>query len=195
MIVCALPAYALSEVLSALHPGAAKRAAQVPYSPMAVVGLGYPKEAVRGRISGFGFLVPEIEKRKVLGAVFSSLVFPGRAPQGHELITVMMGGAKHPDIVSLPEDDLSALAADELSRMLKIKGRPVFSVCLKHEKAIPHYQTGFLSNLGALEETLAGDLPGVFLCSNAFYGVGMNDCTKRARETARAAGIFLSQTG
>jgi len=64
-----------------------------------VLALGFRRDQLSHPLDGFGFLVPEVERRRVLGAVFSSSLFPERAPAGHVMLTVFVGGTRDPDLV------------------------------------------------------------------------------------------------
>ncbi len=62
---------------------------KIRYAPVASVVLGFQREDVAHLLDGFGMLIPKIENCKILGTIFSSSLFPNRAPAGtrraHEL--------------------------------------------------------------------------------------------------------------
>ena len=64
--------------------------------PLALVYHGYDKQSIKHPLNGFGFLVPEIENRQTLGTLFSSTLFPDRAPANHALLTTFVGGERQP---------------------------------------------------------------------------------------------------
>ena len=51
-------------------------------------------------------LVPAAEKLSVLGVLFNSTLFPGRAPAGQVLLTVFVGGARQPELAELADEAL-----------------------------------------------------------------------------------------
>ena len=112
----------IEDLTSAYHP------------PLALTFLGFKKEQIVHPLDGFGFLVPEVEKKKILGTLFSSTLFPNRAPEGHILLTSFIGGERSPELSKLPEDKLLKLSFAENQRILGIKGQPVF----EHHKIWPH---------------------------------------------------------
>ena len=122
----------------------------VAHPPSASVFLGYRHEQVRHPLDGFGVLVPAVEKRQVLGAIFSSTLFAGRAPDGHVALTVMAGGALNPHLAGLGRDELLAELIPDLRSLLGIEGEPVFLRKHAWAASIPQYAVGY----GALLETI-----------------------------------------
>ncbi|WP_410971208.1 FAD-dependent oxidoreductase, partial [Salmonella sp. SAL04269] len=76
-------------------------------------------------LDGFGALVPAAEKRTILGVVFSSSVFPGRAPEGHVALTALAGGALNRGLAGLPAAKLTELVCEDLRVLLGTRGEPV----------------------------------------------------------------------
>src|SRR3989304_8805377 len=95
-VVVALPAYAAANILDGLDRRVAETLAQISHPPLAVVYLGYRANAIAHPLDGLGVLMPAIEKRNVLGILFSSTLYPGRAPAEHVALTAFVGGARQP---------------------------------------------------------------------------------------------------
>ena len=179
-VVVAAPAYAASALLRGLDGALAAELAGIPYAPVAVAALGYEAGALGGPLEGFGFLVPRLEGRRVLGALWDSSVFSGRAPQGQALIRVMVGGARQPDLACLPENELLALVRGELKELMGVSAQPILERVFFHERGIPQYRKGHGQLLERVSRRLA-DLPGLHLNSNAYRGVSLNDCVLQSR--------------
>ncbi len=92
-VVEAAPAHAAAGHFGALDAGLGERLAQIPFAPMVVLALGFPRAAVAHDLDGFGMLVPSREKKMLLGSLWTSSIFPGRAPTGQVLIRCMAGGS------------------------------------------------------------------------------------------------------
>ena len=182
-LVVAAPAYAASVFLRGLDEVLASELGRIPYAPVAVAAFGFEAGALGRALDGFGFLVPRREGRRVLGALWDSSVFPGRAPQGKALIRVMVGGARQPDLARLPEPELLDLAREELRSIMGMPVRPVLERVFFHERGIPQYLRGHGRILARLEARLA-DLPGLQLNSNAYRGVSLNDCVLQSKSAA-----------
>ncbi len=182
-VVVAVPAYDGGALLRGLDERLADLLHAVPYVPAAVVCTGYPEHAVPRALDGFGFLIPKSEGRRILGSLWSSSIFAERAPGGRVLLTQILGGARNPELVSLPEEDLVSIVRQELRLILGIEAEPEFVWVRRWPRAIPQYVVGHAQRLREIEERI-GRFSGLFLAGNAFYGVGVNDCTARAEAVA-----------
>lgn len=190
-LVSSIPAHGLPDMLKL---GDAKKEldelAKLPYVPLSVIVLGYRDKDVRHPLDGFGLLIPEKEGFKTLGALFSSTLFTGRAPQNHKLLTCFIGGARNPGLAHQPADDLTALVESELGSVLGINGEPVFKRHIFWEKAIPQYRLNyddFLILIGKIEERYNG----LFLDGSFRGGVSVPDCISSGFETSHKVELFL----
>jgi oxygen-dependent protoporphyrinogen oxidase len=181
--VLATPAYAAAGLLEGLDPAFREALAAIPYSSISVVALGYDKAALGNPLDGFGFLIPRGERRKILGALWDSSVFPNRAPEGKALIRAMVGGVRRPELAALPPDEMFRLVRSELSATMGVTAKPVLSRSFFHERGIPQYLVGHGKVLERIEERLAAH-PGIYLNSNAYRGIALNDCVLQSRLTA-----------
>ena len=124
-------------------------------------------------------LIPFAENKRALGAIFSSTLFPGRAPEGHVSLMVFLGGARMPDCARRELGDAVALAQGELGDLLGITGEPVFARHHHWPRAIPQYNVGhgdFLAALDGVERRW----PGLHFCANFRGGPGVSDCLDSA---------------
>ena len=183
VVVLATPAYAAAGLLEGLDASFREALAAIPYSPISVVALGYDKAALGNPLDGFGFLIPRGERRKILGALWDSSVFPNRAPEGKALIRAMVGGVRRPELAALPPDEMFRLVRSELSATMGVTAKPVLSRSFFHERGIPQYLVGHGQVLERIEERLAAH-PGIYLNSNAYRGIALNDCVLQSRLTA-----------
>jgi oxygen-dependent protoporphyrinogen oxidase len=193
-LVLATPAYAAAAALGALDPQISEALSAIPYSPVSVVALGYEQTALGNSLDGFGFLIPRLEKRKILGALWDSSVFPNRAPQGRALIRAMVGGVRNPDLAALPEGALVGLTRAELAATMGVSADPVLARCFFHEKGIPQYLVGHGKVLDRIDARLAA-YPCLYLNSNAYRGIALNDCVLQSRLTAEriARELYVSR--
>jgi oxygen-dependent protoporphyrinogen oxidase len=103
-----------------------KEFSEIRYPPVASVVLGFRREDVQHPCEGFGMLIPKIEGFKILGTIFSSSLFPNRAPAGHLTLTSYVGGERYPELAQLPPDKLFALTIEDLRVLLGVRGQPTF---------------------------------------------------------------------
>jgi oxygen-dependent protoporphyrinogen oxidase len=182
-LVLATPAYAAASALTGLDPEISEALNAIPYSPISVVALGYEQATLGNPLDGFGFLVPRLEKRKILGALWDSSVFPNRAPAGKALIRAMVGGVRNPELAALPPGRLVDLAREELAVTMGVTAAPALARAFLHDKGIPQYLVGHGKVLERVEGRLAF-FPGLYLNSNAYRGIALNDCVLQSRLTA-----------
>src|ERR1700690_2545734 len=116
---------------------------EIRYPPVASVVLGFRREDVAHPCQGYGMLIPRIEGFNILGTIFSSSLFPNRAPAGHLTLTSYVGGERYPDLASLSPEKLYALTCADLRVLLGVKGNPTFQHCVLNPKAIPQYNIGY----------------------------------------------------
>ncbi|MGH8024938.1 MAG: protoporphyrinogen oxidase, partial [Limisphaerales bacterium] len=153
-------AYALAELkITAPSPVAVSEFSRIRYAPVASVVLGFRRRDVAHACQGFGMLVPKIEGFKILGTIFSSALFPNRAPADHVLLSSYVGGERHSELAELEPQELVKLTCRDLRALLGINGEPVFQHTTLYPRAIPQYNVGygtFKQLLSDIESAAAG---------------------------------------
>ncbi len=183
IVVLATPAYASSRILKDIDPGLSKALFRIPYPHVSVVCFGYKKENITNPLNGFGFLVPHVERRKILGNLWDSSIFPNRASEGNVLLRTMIGGANNPVAEAFDDDELTNIAFNELKPILGLKTNPDIVKVYRWEKAIPQYLPGHSKTMHSIDERLKNH-PGLFLTGNAYRGIGINDCVESGYKLA-----------
>jgi oxygen-dependent protoporphyrinogen oxidase len=186
-VVLASPAYATESLVRPLSADLAHELEHIEYAPIAILHFEWQRPAKTPR--GFGFLVPKEEQRDVLGAMHISNFFSWRAPAGGVLVTALVGGARQPDLVSLPDDALIARIGRELAFILDLAQPPDTVRVVRWQRAIPQYVIGHLDRMKRIDEHLHA-FPGLHLTGAGYRGVGVNDCVRNASIVAAAvAGV------
>lgn len=193
IVVSAVPAYVASGLFAGMEPRSPELLEQILYAPLSVICLGYRKEAIPMSVDGFGFLIPGKEEKKILGTLWDSSIFPGRAPEGYVSLRSMAGGARRPAYGLLNADAVVANTRETLKEIMGIQTPPEFIKLFRHEKAIPQYTVGHSKRISELEQIFAKNHPGIFLTGNAFYGVGINDCVQSSENVAGRVIQFLQK--
>jgi len=186
-VVLSIPSWHASKVLAPLDSEISGILGEIPPAPLAVVHLGFDDSQVGGRPNGFGYLVPRGEGVRILGTLWSSSIFPGRAPRGQVLLTTMVGGAHDPGAVNLDDGDLLELVEHDLRKTMGIGAPPLFSRIFRHPRGIPQYTIGHPARLEAMEERLKAH-PGLLVSGNSYRGISVNSCVE---EAPRIAGEVL----
>ncbi len=187
-VVISTPAYASSALVAPLDARLGDALRTVVYPGVAIVHLGYDRAAIAHDLNGFGFLVPPAEKRNILGGIFSSSLFPGRAPEGKVLLTIFVGGAMRADMLARGDADLIDTAHAELTALLGAQARPVLSRVTRYDRAIPQYGAGYgpvMEAVAAFESTH----PSIRFCNNFRGGISVADCVKSAATLAATWGV------
>ena len=138
--------------------------------------------------------MPRAEGLQVLGTVFNSSLFPGRAPEGMISFTSFAGGATTPEFCELSAEKIVATVCDEVARVLGIRGVPVTTNLNRYERAIPQYNLGHTQTIPSLE-SLAAATPELFLAGNYLSGPAIGACVEQANRTAQDVRVYLASIG
>lgn len=160
-----------------------KTLTSIQHPPVAVLALGFRREEVSHPLDGYGFLVPEVERKHVLGVLFSSTLFPGRAPEGHVLLTAFVGGVRNPDLANADLNTLTARVQDDLRALLGARGEPTFRAAQLWPKAIPQYSLSH-GRYKEIMDDVERRNPGFALTGAYRDGVGLGDVIAAADQTA-----------
>ncbi|MGH2567892.1 MAG: protoporphyrinogen oxidase [Bacteroidota bacterium] len=185
VVVLSAPAFASSVLVRSLSPAAAQTLSSIHYAPVVSLFLGFKREDVTHPLNGFGFLVPSLENRNILGCLWSSSLFSYRAPEKLVSFTVFIGGSRQPELVNRDNEQLLEIALEELKSIMQITGNPVYWRVTRWQKAIPQYELGYERLLAALRQ-FEVEHKGIVFCSNYLRGIAVGDCIKSAYETAAA---------
>jgi len=183
-IILSLPAYHIAEMVSYLTPDLSTTLRSIDYPPVAVVYLGYRIDQFDTPPEGFGGLIPSHENRNILGVIFSSSNFPGRAPEDHVLLTTLIGGARNKAVGDKSKEDIISMARSEIADLLKPKGSPTFEHVTLWKRAIPQYNVGYGEILRGLVKAET-DNPGLHFLGNYRGGISMGSCIRNATELAK----------
>lgn len=182
-LILALPLHALTQLESAVA-AALPAAGRVTYPPLAVVHLAYDAGAIEHPLDGFGMLVPSKEDDiDILGSLFTSSLFPDRAPDGIALLTAFIGGRRRPDLVMLPNSEILGRVHRDLALLLGIRGEPIFTSVYRWDRAIPQYEVGY----GAVKDQIRKaeqNFPGLFFAGNYVSGISVTDTVRSAEEAS-----------
>ena len=141
---------------------------------------------------GFGYLTPEQEQRFTLGSLFSSNMFPGRAPKGHIVFETLVGGRRHPERLELDDATLTSRAFDDVREILRIAGKPAYTTVLRSAGGIPQLEKNYPRLLTWRKNFLQAN-PGLEIVGFGWEGIGLNDMMKCASRAAEK--ILTSSAG
>lgn len=201
-VVMTVPSHVASGLLRPLSESAANALSKLYYPPVAAVSISYPKEAIRteclidGELKGFGQLHPRTQGVETLGTIYSSSLFPNRAPPGRILLLNYIGGSTNTGILSKSEGELVEAVDRDLRKML-IKPNSTDPLKLGVRvwpQAIPQFLVGHFDILDTAKSSLTSSgYEGLFLGGNYVAGVALGRCVEGAYETAIEVNNFMSR--
>jgi len=165
----------------------------IPYVSLAVVHTVFRRSEIPMDLEGFGFLIPRREKIRILGTIWSSVLFPNRSPNGETLLTSFIGGATDPDATDLGDHELLTHTLHGLESTMKIRAQPRFHNITRISQAIPQYAIGHGARLNEIQRCLAG-LPGMFLAGNYFKGISVADTISYSKKTSNLVKAYLNSS-
>ena len=186
-LAIALPVNSALQLLQQIDQGLPGRS--IPEAKIATVVLGFN----RGELlpPGFGYLIPECENRFTLGSLFSSNMFPGRAPEKHIVFETLVGGRRHPGKLELDDKVLTQKAFDDVREILNLPNAPAYSTVLRSKWGIPQLERNY-PQLLEWRDNLTLKHRGMHICGFGWEGIGLNDMMKSGCKVAEA---ILSSSG
>jgi len=188
--ILAVPAYEAAKLVRLLAPAATQGLAAIPYAAIASVASAYRRADIAHSLAGFGFLVPKKERRMILGSLFSSSMFEGRAPAGTVLLTSFVGGLRDPELPAKSDAEIAQFVQRELEALAGARDEPQWLAITRWTHAIPQYNLGHRERLRPVDDA-ERSLPGLFFCANYRGGVSVGDCIKSAYAMADGVTRFL----
>lgn len=178
-LVLALPTNIALKLLTSLKAGMPQQ--EIPEAWIVSVIMGYKNAEIP---PGFGFLTPESEHRFSLGCLFSSNMFPGRAPDDHIVIETLVGGRRHPERVAMEDSTIIERASKDIEDILGLKN-PTYTTVLRSKSGIPQLEEGY-TDLLSWRDALVRTNPGLHICGFGWEGIGLNDMMKTGTKVAEA---------
>ncbi len=190
--VVTTPAYRAAQLLQSSHPGLSSRLTKIEYAPMVITALSFPDFSFKSPLSGFGFLVARNQGLHILGAIFSSALFPDRAPKGRELLTCFTGGMFEPEAIDWSDERVWETVCPEMKSALESSDMPEPVALFRQRRAIPQYKIGHERWVREVKDELK-NIPGLFLAANYLEGVSVPACIEQGERTAHAVAQYLGR--
>ena len=191
-VICTLPAFAAARALTTLDSELAGELGAIPFSSTATVNLAYRRSDIAHPLDGYGFVVPHVERRKIMACTFSSVKYAGRAPEDTALLRCFAGGALQPDMLDQPDEALEAQVREDLEALLGISGTPILCRTTRYPDCMPQYNVGHLDRVERIEARLQ-QFPTLALAGKSYRGVGIADCIASGEAAAEGMVEHLSR--
>ncbi len=185
VLISTLPAYVAAGLFKDWDATLAEHLNKIYYPPVLVLYLGYDKKDIGQPLDGFGYLIPSKEKKSYLGAIWSSVIFPNRAPEGKASFTLFIGGSRNPKALKTDIKSLVEKVRSEFEATMHINKKPVYHSYKFWQNAIPQYNIGYIEHENYFDEFEKKN-PGIILSGNYRGGISIGDCIKNGDEVAKA---------
>lgn len=185
-VIIATEAFHAASMVRVMSGGLADRLSRIPYVPLVVIHLGFRAQDIPHDLDGFGCLIPRHYKLPLLGAIWTSSLFPERAPKDHCLLTCMLGGSSYPALIEEPDPHLFNLTLNNLAQVFS-SGKtlnPTYRYLVRWNHAIPVYAPGHLSVLDAIEMEQRR-FKGLFFAGNYLKGIALHECVSSAENAVK----------
>lgn len=183
VFVCC-PATAAAGIVRPVDERLSELLAGVRYNSSVTVALGYAQADVEGKLNGFGFLVPKVERKRMAACTYVKTKFDHRAPPAKALLRCFLGGAA----IDSPEGELIRDVLGELKELVGLTAIPLFTRVTRWRGAMAQYGLGHKQRVAEIRER-TGAHPGLYLAGNAYDGIGIPDCIRGAKSAAASSGL------
>lgn len=182
-VVSTTGSYALESLFPFLEKEKLHAVTKMEYSRVVQVSLGF-KKWEGNELRAFGGLVPFIEQRRILGALFLSSFLKNKAPEGGALLSVFLGGVRRPEIIDLSDEEIAHIVEEELTEMFQLNTfKPELLKIFRYSHAIPQYGFESHEKMEAIAQ-LESEHPGLVLAGNIRDGIGIADRINQGKTVA-----------
>ncbi len=193
IVLSAIPAYEAAAVFNNMDPELNRHLNDIYYPPVKMLFLGFEKSMVGRKLDGFGYLIPEKEKKSYLGAIWSSVIFSERAPEDVAAFTLYIGGARSPELFEQDSNQLTENVIREFKEIMDIEASPIFIKERMWSKAIPQYTVGYIEHERYFEQ-FEKNHPGLFLSGNYRGGISVGDCIKNSVNVGKRVMGYMKES-
>ena len=187
-VVVATPAFASAGLLEGFAPEAAAALKEIPYASTAVGFLVYPPGTADALPEASGFVVPR-GKAPMNAATFLSRKWPAESFGTRAAVRCFVGAVGFEDVLEAPDADIVEALARHLAALVPLPEEPEASAVVRWPRSMPQYEVGHLERVEAIGSALP---PGIFVCGNAYAGVGVADSVRSAGDAAGRVRAHLS---
>lgn len=180
-VVAAIPAYELSKIIA--DKRLSSSLTTIPYPATIVLNLGFKKSDIYRDFESFGFLVPEVEGCKFLGAKYCSPVFPHVADDDKVLFNLFIGGSRDQSILERPIEKVVDDVIDQFKSIMDITAEPDLSEYYLWKNSIPQYDMGH-TDIWKDIDAFQYDNPNFKVIGNYVGGNGVADCIRTGSNIA-----------
>lgn len=181
-VILSIPSYESAALINVMDTELSALLSSIDYSPISIIGFGY--NDLEHDLDGFGLLTTTSAQKEILGVLWDSSIFNDRAPQGKKSVRVMIGGQRNPTLALQSDEKLIEMARKGIKETMGVDTPPNVVFVERYEKGIPSYVVGHGAKMTELFRHLEKH-QGLYLNSNAYFGVGLNDCVSNSKNVLK----------
>lgn len=166
---------------------------QMPVNSVANVSMVFPDSAIKEDIDGTGFIVSRNSDFRITACTWTHKKWPYSTPKGKVLLRAYVGKPDDQDVVNLSDEEIVDIALKDLNKTMNISEKPEFSIVSRWIKAMPQYNVGHIEMMKKVKDSLADELPGVFLAGGSYEGVGIPDCINQGENAVKKILEYLGR--
>jgi oxygen-dependent protoporphyrinogen oxidase len=185
-VLLAIPAHAAARVASTYDDALQRMLAKLESATTATVFLGYRRAEVSHPLDASGFVVPRTAGRPILAGTWVSSKWSGRAPEGHVLLRVFVGGPLAAEVLAEDDAALVRLARSELLALMSVSAEPVMTRVFRFDRGSVQMRVGHAEAMRILRARLTEIAPHVAIAGGGYEGIGIPDCIRQGQDAARA---------
>ena len=181
-LISTLPAFGLADII--FDKKISKNLKKINYCPIMVLHLGIEKSKIKENIDGFGVLTKRKDNQSFLGILFNSRIFPHVAPQGNDLLTVIIGGARQPQLIDQDVNKLKKTIINEIRKIISYDGKIIMENNFLWKNGIPQYNLDhdvLIENISDFHKKNKN----FYILGNYIKGISVSDCIQNAFELSK----------
>ncbi len=183
-LVLACPANVAGRLIQTEAPPLSAELLSIPYSSAVLAMLVYDQQAIHHPLDGFGFLVPRAERKTIAAATWVNTKFPSRVRTGRVALRGFIVGDQALQLINAPHADIVNQVQEDFRRFMGISATPLFSTVNPWPASMPQYVVGHAQRQENIAQLLSY-YSGLTLVGNAYDGVGIPDCIRRAKTSVQ----------
>jgi protoporphyrinogen/coproporphyrinogen III oxidase len=165
----------------------------MPATSVANVAMAFSKSAIKQDIDGTGFVVSRHNDHRITACTWTHKKWPGSCPDDMALLRSYVGKPSDQDVVNLSDEEIIEIVMKDLNKTMNITEKPVLYEISRWKQSMPQYNVGHKERMKDVKESLAKELPGVFLAGSSFEGLGIPDCIGQGKAAVQKVLTFLAK--
>lgn len=165
----------------------------IPNASVANVALAFDQQAIKKELDGTGFVVSRNSDYRITACTWTHRKWPHSTPEGKVLLRSYVGGPHDPKAAFLTDEEIVDIVLQDLNKLMKIKGDPLFTVVTRFQNVMPQYTVGHQQRIKELHDYAATQLPGVWFAGASFDGVGVPDCIEQGERAVLELLQFMKE--